>query len=272
MRLSVIGMVVAVWAGMVAQSFAVYSNIVVDGAFADWVTVPVVATDVSGDNDTGPDLATLQIANDEANLYLRVTYHTAVNPNAGPSVLVALDNDVNLGTGFDVFGLAAVGSEAGWQNDFPFQQAAGIFNSGTISGGGAAIAPYNTSTTEQEYAIPLTAVFDAGGAPVFPNDTFRLMVYTDPTAASEIIGPVTYTLAFPVEPAVFETITRNDVVSFLVTNAQVGVVYRLEYGNTPATTNWIFTGYQAEGVGADLYLFDATGFSTSKTYRILSIE
>mgnify|MGYP001411195680 CR=1 FL=1 len=272
MRWSQIGCAAVVWAMIAARSFAVYTNIVVDGLYDDWSGVPVVASDVSGDNDTGPDLATLQVANDASNLYLRVTYHADVNPNAGPSVLVALDNDVNLGTGFDVFGLGLVGSDAGWQNDFPFQQAAGNFNSGTVSGGGAAIAPYNTVTTAQEYAIPLTALFDAGGLPVFPDDTFRLMIYTDPTAANETMGPVTYTLSVAVEEAEFSTISRTDVMSFLVTNSQAGLSYRLEYGDTPSTTNWLYTGYTVEGNGGPLYLFDATGFSTTKVYRILSIE
>jgi hypothetical protein len=111
--------------------------------------------------------------------------------------------------------LGLVGSDAGWQNDFPFQQDSGNFNSGSISGGGAAIAPFNTATTEQEYAIPLSAVFDAGGGLVFSNDTFRIMIYTDPTAASETMTPVTYTLSLRVEPAEFETISRNDVIRFL---------------------------------------------------------
>ena len=97
------------------------------------------------------------------------------------------------------------------------------------------------------------------------------MVYTDPTAANETMDPVTYTLSALVEPAEFETISRSDVVSFLVTNSQANATYRLEYGDAPATTNWIYTGYQAEGNGGSLYLFDATGFSTAKVYRILSV-
>lgn len=252
------------------EASAFYTNIVVDGAFDDWSGVPVVANDVSGDHDSGPDLATLQIANDDVNLYLLVTYHSATNPNAGPSTMLALDNDVDLGTGFDVFGLGFVGSEAGWQNDFPFQQTNGVFNSGSITGGGAGIAPYNTITTVQEYSIPLNAVFDAGGQ-LFPSDTFRLMVYTDPTAASETMGPVIYSLSSLVEPAEFATISRSDVIAFVVTNSQASITYRLEFGDSPATTNWIYTGYQAEGNGGDLHLYDATGFATNKAYRVLSV-
>lgn len=180
---------------MAAEAPAHYARIVVDGDVSDWAEVPVVAVDAADDDGGGPDLATLQIANDDTHLYLLITYHAEVNPNAGPSVMLALDNDVMARTGFDIFGLGIVGAEAGWQNDFPFQQARDIFNSGSIPGGGAAIAPYNTMTSSQEYAIPLSIVFEAGGGPVFPETTFRLLVYTDPTAANEIMGPVTYTLS-----------------------------------------------------------------------------
>ena len=37
----------------------------------------------AGDNGGGPDLATVQLANDLSNLYLRITYHSVTNPNAG---------------------------------------------------------------------------------------------------------------------------------------------------------------------------------------------
>ena len=255
-------------AAMESQAF--YTNIVIDGVYTDWAGIPVVATDISGDNDSGPDLASLQMANDDTYLYLHVTYHAAINPNAGPSVFLGLDADDNSGTGFDVFGLG-YGSEAGWQNDFPFQQANGNFNSGSISGGGAAIAPFNTITTEQEYAIPLAAVYDAGGGLVFAQDTFKLLVYTDPTAASEAMGPVTYTLSSQVEASAFSSITLGSVVSFVVSNSQPIVSYRLEYNEVLVSTNWVFTGYQAFGNGTNLYLYDATGHTPGKTYRVLGL-
>ncbi|HHW77022.1 MAG TPA: cell wall anchor protein [Xanthomonadaceae bacterium] len=254
-----------------AAAKAFYTNIVVDGAFDDWGGVPVAATDPSGDDGGGPDLATLQCANDESNLYLRITYHADVNPNAGPSVFLALDNDVNTGTGFDVFGLGLIGSEAGWQNDFPFQQTNGVFNSGSISGGGAAIAPYFTTTTNQEYRIPLSALFVSDSSPVFPNDTFRLLVYTDFTLANETIGPVVYTLSRRVEEPAFTQMVLTNVVAMRVESSNTNANYRLESAPVPSPTNWTFTGYQALGNGGTLLLYDPAGFSTTKVYRVLAI-
>lgn len=260
----------AVWAFAVSASQAVYKNIVSDGDFSDWADVPVAAVDDSGDNDTGPDLAMLKIANDETNVYLYVAYHAEVNPNAGPSVHLAFDTDQNAGTGFDIFGLGIIGSEAGWANDFPFAQDTGIFNSGGISGGAAQIAPFYALTFEQEYAIPLSAVYVSGGAQVFPGTSFDLMVYTDPTGTNEHISVVSYTLAKQIEEAQFTAVTLTSVVAMRVENSQEGVLYSLEYNDAFPATNWVSAGFVAEGNGGDLHLFDPGSYSTAKVYRVLS--
>jgi hypothetical protein len=267
-RLILSALVSALMGGSAAQAY--YTNVVVDGAYTDWAAVPVVAMDISGDGGGGPDLAVLQVANDETNLYLRVQYHTAINPNAGPSVMLALDNDGNTGTGFDVFGLGLIGSEAGWQNDFPFQQTNGVFNSGSISGGAAAIAPYNSVTTEQEYAIRLDALFDSDGSPVFPNEAFSLLVYTDPTAANEGMGPVAYTLSHRVEEPAFLSVTITNVMAFRVSNSSPLAEYRLESGEAPAPATWTNTGFRSVGNGGDLLLYDPMGVATSKVYRVFA--
>ena len=180
-------------------SAGTYANITIDGSFSDWSSVPVAYTDASGDGSP-TDLATIQIANDANNLYLRLTYYTAVNPQAGSGVFLAIDNDNNPATGFDVFGLGLVGAEAGWQNDFPFAQSNGVFNTGGgLTGAAALISPYFTVTTEQEYSISRSATFTATGTPVFPGDTFTLLEYTvDGTA--DVAGPVQYTFAAVPEP------------------------------------------------------------------------
>lgn len=249
---------------------AFYTNIVVDGSFADWASVPVVAMDASGDDGGGPDLAMLQVANDETNVYLRVQYHAAINPNASPSVMLAVDNDGNLGTGFDVFGLGFIGSEAGWQNDFPFQQTNGVFNSGTVSGGAASIAPYFAVTTEQEYAIRLDALFDSDGSPVFPAETFDLLVYTDPTGANETMGPIDYTLSHRLEEPAFLSVTITNVLAFRVSNSSPLAEYRLESGAAPAPATWTNTGFRTLGNGGDLLLYDPMGSATTKAYRVVA--
>ena len=68
-----------------------------------------------------------------------------------------------------------------------------------MTGGAAAISPYFTSTIEQEYAISRSATFTASGLPVFPGNSFTLLVYTvDGTA--DVAGPVPYTFAAIPEP------------------------------------------------------------------------
>lgn len=266
-QLLVIG---AVWAFAVNASQAVYQNIVIDGNFDDWADVPEAATDAAGDNDIGPDLASFKIANDETNLYLYISYYAEVNPNAGPSVYLAFDTDKDKLTGFDVFGLGLIGSEAGWVNDFPFAQETGSFNSGDISGGSAQIAPYNTLTFAQEYALPLAAVFTSGSAPVFPSTSFDVMVYTDPTGTNEHMDVVSYTLAKLIEEAEFSQVTLTSVVAMLVTNSQEGVLYSLEINTAFPGTNWVDAGFTAEGNGGDLHLYDAASYSPEKVYRVTS--
>ncbi len=257
---------VLVIAGARESRAGYYTNVAIDGVFADWDAAPVAATDIAGDGDVGPDLAELRLANDETNLYVYISYHASINPNAGPSVFLALDNDVNTGTGFDIFGLGLVGSEAGWQNDFPFQQSAGNFSAGTISGGAAAISPYNTATTNQEYAIPLAAMFDAGGD-VFPSNQFRLLVYTDPTATNETMGPVTYTLSPKIEAIAFEEVQLDGAVQVEVNDTLSAVRYSLEESATPGES-WDASGGGARGNGGTVFLYDATDAGTTQVYRV----
>ena len=178
------------------------ADITIDGSFADWAGVPVLTTDAA--DSTAIDIADVQIANDASNLYLRVTYHTAVNPNAAGngSIYLAFDTDNNLATGFNVYGMNVVGSEAGFSNDFPFDQRTG-FNVGGLSAG-ASIAPFSfgvaaNTTTSQEYSIPRNLAFSTDNQPVFGN-SFTLMLWTDSSTSIDVTGGIGYTFAVP-EPA-----------------------------------------------------------------------
>jgi hypothetical protein len=77
-----------------------------------------------------------------------------------------------------------IGSEAGWQNDFPFTQSTGVFNdgvgmSGEFFGSGAALLSPFGNAGSRELAISLDIVRNAGGGPIFPDDTITLLVWTD---------------------------------------------------------------------------------------------
>ena len=97
---------------------------------------------------------------------------------------IALDIDSNTATGYDIFGLGLIGSEAGWQNDFAFAQATGVFNSGGLSGdyfggGHALLSPFADATTNRELAISLDAAVRRRQLPRFPDDTFTILFWTD---------------------------------------------------------------------------------------------
>lgn len=196
----------AEFAGAVDYTFAQppptpsnFANIVVDGDFSDWDSIPVTHTDASTDGT--PDIVSVKTANDNDYLYLLVTYSGAVDTNGlngSPSVFLSLDNDATTTTGFNIYGLGQVGAEISWQNDFPFAQSASSFNLGaTVTNGAAGISPYSSNTTQQEYRIARNATYSIGTGPqlpVFPQNLIRLAFWSD-GSASEFAGGFNYVFA-----------------------------------------------------------------------------
>jgi hypothetical protein len=192
-----------------------FKTIAIDDLYDDWTGVPVVDADAA-DNFSGPDIADTQIANDGQYLYIRNTFHNRL----ALGTFLAIDVDGDVTTGFDIFTQGLIGSEAGWQNDFGFAQATGVYNSGPLSGdyfggGHALLAPFANAST-RELAISLTAL-RTGGLPIFPDNTIKLMFWTDlgvgadgfPTGFPgddgrnfDVSGVIEYTLAVP-EPSTF---------------------------------------------------------------------
>ena len=191
-----------------------YKTITIDDLYGDWAGVPVVDSD-AGDNFGGPDIGDTQIANDGQYLYIRNTFPN----NLTLSTYIAIDADQNPATGFDIFGLGILGSEAGWQNDFGFSQATGTFNSGPLIGadffgaGHALLSPFG-NFSQRELAISL-ANANNGGLATFPGNAIRLLIYTDTGTGADglpagfpgdsglngdISAVIDYTLAVP-EPA-----------------------------------------------------------------------
>ena len=197
-----------------------YANITIDDAYADWASIPTLITDPV-DAVNAPDIDYVQIANDETYLYIRFHYHTAQSF----STYLAIDNDSNPATGYNVAGLGIVGSEAGYANDFDFDQRAG-FNIGTLKdpvnptepASGAAILSSFVDSADREMAIRLDTTFDpfVGPGPVFPTNTFTLMFYTldSSFAVADTTNAVQYTLASVPEPAALMLATIGAAVGF----------------------------------------------------------
>ena len=163
------------WTSAAAGTF---KTITIDDQYDDWVGVPVLDSD-GGDNFGGPDIGDTQVANDGQNLYIRNTFAN----NLSLGTFVTIDVDENPATGFDIFGLGLVGTEAGWQNDFGFTEATGTFNDGVgltgdyFGGGHALLSPFSDAGS-RELAISLANAQNGGGA-TFPDNTIRLLVWVD---------------------------------------------------------------------------------------------
>ncbi|HEX6963032.1 MAG TPA: hypothetical protein VF175_14275 [Lacipirellula sp.] len=207
-RLAALMLLAALAAPALAGTFR---TITIDDLYTDWDGVPVADSDAVADNFSGPDIATTQIANDNNYLYIRNTF--ANNLSLGTFVSVDVDQDST--TGFDLFGQGLYGVEAGWQNDFGFAQAAGSFNSGALAGeffgGGHALLSPFANAASRELALSL-ANMSSGGVATFPDDTIRLIVWTDVGTGADglpagftgddgrnwdISGVIEYTLAVP---------------------------------------------------------------------------
>lgn len=178
------------------------SAVVIDGDFSDWAALPTLNVDTSG--GTTVDFAEVKATNDNDFVYFYYQLHTATNPLTAPGggVFLGIDIDANAATGFDIFGFGAVGSEAAWQNDFPFEQDTGNFNTGAgLSDATYAAAPFNTSTTQVEISIPIIATRNSNNANIFSDQqNFGFAFYTTgPDGDSDFISG-NYTVVIP-EPA-----------------------------------------------------------------------
>lgn len=197
---TVVGCALAALVALTSAQAGTFKTITIDDDYSDWAGVPVLDSDPL-DNPNGPDVADVQLANDDDFLYMRVTYHTSL----AVSTFIALDTDDNAATGYDIFGLGLIGSEAAWQNDFPFTQSTGVFNngfgmSGDFFGSGAAlIAPFG-DYMQHELAISLDITFNETGNPVFDDDSFTILLWSDGGDNGEATAPISYRLAVP-EPS-----------------------------------------------------------------------
>jgi hypothetical protein len=183
--------------------------------FADWAASGITVVDADpADNGGFLDIADIQVANDSDFIYIHASLHNT-EPTSLLNIFLGFDTDQNPATGFDVLQVGEIGSEVGYQNDFPFAQFTGIFNlnlsftGGPIGNGGALIYPFWTeagapSGIGMEWAVPLDAIIQypsglGGPAPAFPNPSFDFVVYTDQGLA-DMTQVISYTLATDPNP------------------------------------------------------------------------
>jgi len=210
--------------------------------FDDWTNSGITVIDMDPlDNPGDVDFANVQVANDDEFIYIRVSTHNA-EPISLANVYLGFDADQDKATGFDVLQIGEIGSELGYQTDYPFAQHASAFNlglsmtGGPIGNGGALIFPSWTEAgppvgVGYEWAVPLDVTIQfppALGGPklAFQQPSFDFVIYTDQGLA-DITQVISYTLATPPAgtPGDFDLDTDVDGADFLLWQQGFGTTY-----------------------------------------------
>lgn len=147
--------------------------ICINGLFDDWAGVKDVVQDKIGDSTGTIDFTLLSIADDEINLFIRLSAVDEFDASDDNNISIYLDTDMNAKTGIQIGG---IGAELRWE----------LGNkTGTYVNGSDSIevphrdikfrgAPTVTST-QFEFAISLSST-PMGDIPLFPEDEVRIIV------------------------------------------------------------------------------------------------
>ncbi len=161
-------------AAAVAWAPAAATPIRIDGEFTDWTGAPFAA-DAAGDGGaSGVDFTRVDLSDDDRRLYLRFDTTVEVQPDEGQEITLALDTDMDAGTGAII---GPIGADLLWN----FGSRSGQFFAGGIGVPvahddlGMFMAP-TVSDTQFELALARDARPD-GATPLFPLDRFRFVLY-----------------------------------------------------------------------------------------------
>lgn len=170
---------------------AAHAAIVIDGDFSDFTPAMVIATG-SG------NLTDVRVTSDASFVYVNYNFATPTTPSAAGGTFLSFDVDNNAATGFDIFGLGTVGVEASYQNDFGFENATGVYNTGSgLIGGLVTNSDLFTSVTGVEIAVPIDAQLGGDSSDIFTDgQTVAVAVWTN---GGEFVAG-SYTVVVP-EPA-----------------------------------------------------------------------
>jgi hypothetical protein len=174
------------------------SQIIIDGSFDDWASVPLAFTDAQ-DSTESIDYKDVYVANDDQYIYMRVTLYTSGNPaDFHNNLFIDADNDPATG-----FGVGGIGSEMLIQSGGGYQEKNGAFNEGDINNLDYSIAPAGNAT-DFEFRFSRNAVYATGGLPVFTTNalTFALEAESSGFATKDIApdsGGFLYTFASPTQ-------------------------------------------------------------------------
>jgi len=153
------------------QSFK--SSIVIDGSFDDWANVPLAFTDPQDSTDS-LDYKDVYITHDDNYIYMRVSFW-APGDMADFHNNIFIDADQDVTTGYTFGG---IGSDVLVQSGSGYEEIAGVFNNGTVSGLDWQIAPEGPAS-EVEFRISRAAIYDSSGAAVFKTNVLAFALESE---------------------------------------------------------------------------------------------
>ena len=177
-----------------------FAAIAIDGDFADWDGVPMRA--LRGSSGAAVDFASVQMANNNTHLFVRLTLHAAP-----PAALFSewqtnlfLDTDDNPASGYLPTG-STIGSECLVQGGAGYDERGGGFNEGSTGDLGWQIAGAGTAW---EFRLARAAAY-ADGAPVFGGDKLRLLFEDDRGPVLYHGAGIPYAMAADPAPSAYRT-------------------------------------------------------------------
>ncbi len=182
-----IALLLLLLAGISAPCFA--QRVAIDGLFADWDSLSVLAADPSGDaGSSGVDFTSLQVDDDVEWLYLAFDTGVDLLLQDGNSITLAIDTDADPATGTKIRG---IGAEIFWQ--FGDRE-------GGVQLGGITQVRQNDiriitapSMTSSRFEMALRRGTVVDGQPLFPSDSIRLALSD---AAGDVLPNTTGGVAY----------------------------------------------------------------------------
>ncbi|MCB1132240.1 MAG: fibronectin type III domain-containing protein, partial [Verrucomicrobiae bacterium] len=178
-----------------------FRSIAIDGSFADWSGAAVLDSDPA--EATVPDFAEVSVANDADYLYVRFTLHSAAGAFVDFNSHLFIDTDDNPATGFTPGG-TTFGSELMIEGASGYDQRAGGFNDGSVSGVAWSIAN-DGGPVEYELRLSRSAIYGNDSQPVFGGNVIRLLLQHN---AGDVTSSIRYQFA-PAPPPPSEYATIN---------------------------------------------------------------
>lgn len=178
-----------------AGAFATLAPIQLDGDFADWDAVPVLATDPAGDGGaSGIDFRQVWVANDQDYFYIRFDLTGEVQPDEGQQLRLYLDTDLSSSSGTYFNGIGAeLVWEFGWREG-TFRPASTSYDLNHADVG-LMMGP-TVSNDQFEVALRRDAV-PAGGQALFQGGTLRFIL-RDAISGGDVFpatGSISYTFS-----------------------------------------------------------------------------